>query len=353
MILYDQNIPDSSLISYFNLTDKPSINGIILDGSLSLNDLGITSMNTFNQQTELFRLDLSSLRGSKQDKLISGVNIKTVNGQDLLGNGNVSIEVPVKSVNGMVGDVVIDVPSLIPTNYVTDEELNAKNYLTEIPANYVTEQTLADKKYLTQVPANYVTYNGLSNYIQEISAEIIPTLFIGNESNVNVNVNVLQRVVNAIKNNTPWIVYAYFNSTDYYIVKGAFFTDEGATVVFHDNNSHCTNTYTWRVDIATGEWSMQNEELGFLTESSLNDINNDISNINSDIVTINQRLTAADNKFSNYYTKTQTNSLVAGKISSGSTSGTSEPQVTTIQVLTSSQYEALSSPNANTLYVIK
>lgn len=131
MILYDQNIPDSSLISYFNLTDKPSINNIILDGSLSLNDLGITSMNTFNQQTELFRLDLSSLRGSKQDKLISGVNIKTVNGQDLLGNGNVSIEVPVKSVNGMVGDVVIDVPSLIPANYITYDKLYAEDYISK------------------------------------------------------------------------------------------------------------------------------------------------------------------------------------------------------------------------------
>ena len=131
MILYDQNIPDSSLISYFDLADKPSINGIILDGSLSLNDLGITSMNTFNQQTELFRLDLSSLRGSKQDKLISGVNIKTVNGQDLLGNGNVSIEVPVKSVNGMVGDVVIDVPSLIPANYITYDKLYAEDYISK------------------------------------------------------------------------------------------------------------------------------------------------------------------------------------------------------------------------------
>lgn len=345
MILYDQNIPDSSLISYFNLTDKPSINNIILDGSLSLNDLGITSMNTFNQQTELFRLDLSSLRGSKQDKLISGVNIKTVNGQDLLGNGNVSIEVPVKSVNGMVGDVVIDVPSLIPANYVTDEELNAKNYLTEIPANYVTEQTLADKNYLTQVPANYVTYNGLSNYIQEISADIIPTLFIGNDWTV--DVNVLQRVVTAIKNNTPWIVYAYFNFVDYYIIRGAFFTDDGATVVFHDNNSHCTNAYTWRVDIATGEWSMQNEELNFANTTDIENINNSINTIDGSITTINQNITSLSNIVNN------TSVDVSNKISTGDVALSTVPQITSIQSMTEAEYAALTTINPNTLYILK
>lgn len=37
---------------------------------------------------------LSSELDSKQDKLVSGTNIKTVNGQSLLGNGNIQIETP-------------------------------------------------------------------------------------------------------------------------------------------------------------------------------------------------------------------------------------------------------------------
>jgi hypothetical protein len=32
------------------------------------------------------------LQSSKQDKLISGTNIKTINGESLLGTGNITIE---------------------------------------------------------------------------------------------------------------------------------------------------------------------------------------------------------------------------------------------------------------------
>ena len=38
----------------------------------------------------------------------------------------------------------------IPSEYVTDDELNAKGYLTEIPAEYVTETELNAKGYLTE-----------------------------------------------------------------------------------------------------------------------------------------------------------------------------------------------------------
>lgn len=131
MIILDQNIPDTSLISYYNLTDKPFINGVMIDGSLSLNDLGITSKNEFENYKSLLQTELSSLQGSKQSKLISGENIKTVNGQSILGNGNLSIEVPVTSVNGMIGDVVIDVPSLIPSNYITYDKMYAEDYISK------------------------------------------------------------------------------------------------------------------------------------------------------------------------------------------------------------------------------
>ena len=46
--------------------------------------------------------------------MISGQNIKTINGQDILGEGNIEI----------VGDDV-DL-----TNYYTKEEIESKNYLT-------------------------------------------------------------------------------------------------------------------------------------------------------------------------------------------------------------------------------
>jgi lysophospholipase L1-like esterase len=45
----------------------------------------------------------------------------------------------------------------IPSEYVTDTELNAKGYLTTIPSEYVTETELNNKKYLTSVPSDYKT----------------------------------------------------------------------------------------------------------------------------------------------------------------------------------------------------
>lgn len=49
----------------------------------------------------------------KQDRLVSGQNIKTINGQDILGEGNIEI----------VSEVDL-------TNYYTKEEIESKNYIT-------------------------------------------------------------------------------------------------------------------------------------------------------------------------------------------------------------------------------
>lgn len=69
---------------------------------------------------------------------------------------------PVTSVNGKTGAVTVTVPSKvsqltndsnfissIPSEYVTETELEAKGYLTAVPSEYVTETELAAKKYLT------------------------------------------------------------------------------------------------------------------------------------------------------------------------------------------------------------
>ena len=55
-----------------------------------------------------------SIISSKQSTLISGQNIKTINGQDILGEGDIEI---------VGGDVDL-------TNYYTKEEIESKNYIT-------------------------------------------------------------------------------------------------------------------------------------------------------------------------------------------------------------------------------
>ena len=122
-------------------------------------------------------------------------------------NGNIDLKVPIQqiggkvdSVNGMTGDVVLDIPSKtsdlvndsgfltqIPDEYVTETELDAKGYLTEhqslaeyakksdipdvsgflteIPSEYVTETELEAKGYLTEHQSleNYATKDYVSN----------------------------------------------------------------------------------------------------------------------------------------------------------------------------------------------
>ena len=122
-------------------------------------------------------------------------------------NGNIDLKAPIKqvggavdSVNGMTGDVVLDIPSKtsdlvndsgfltqIPDEYITETELDAKGYLTEhqsladyakkseipdvsgfltsIPDEYVTETELDAKGYLTEHQSleNYATKDYVSN----------------------------------------------------------------------------------------------------------------------------------------------------------------------------------------------
>lgn len=57
----------STFNSYNQLTNKPQINNVTLQGNKTSNELGL------------------------QDKLVSGTNIKTINNESLLGNGNIEI----------------------------------------------------------------------------------------------------------------------------------------------------------------------------------------------------------------------------------------------------------------------
>jgi hypothetical protein len=82
--------------SYNDLTDKPTIPTVPTDVSAFNNDAGyITSNDLAGYATEQWVLDknyasTSSLSG-KQDTLVSGVNIKTINNESLLGSGNITI----------------------------------------------------------------------------------------------------------------------------------------------------------------------------------------------------------------------------------------------------------------------
>lgn len=68
----------------------------------------------------------SGLAASKQDTLVSGTNIKTINGTSVLGSGDIAITGAVGSVNAQTGAVVLDADDISDTattnKFVTSAE---------------------------------------------------------------------------------------------------------------------------------------------------------------------------------------------------------------------------------------
>ena len=77
----------------------------------------------------------------------------------------------VSSVNGMQGDVTITAEDLgaltaIPSEYITETELNEKGYLTAVPDVYITEDELSSQL------ADKVSQNGLNEAIEGVRNDI-------------------------------------------------------------------------------------------------------------------------------------------------------------------------------------
>ena len=142
---------------------------------------------------EIGKLDssLSFEIGKKQDTLVSGTNIKTINGISLLGSGNIVItgsgeggSVDLSDyytkgeVDNLIDNVEVDLTGYATETYVSDNYQPKGNYLTSIPSEYVTETELQGKNYATKseipvVPttissftndSGYITINALSGY---------------------------------------------------------------------------------------------------------------------------------------------------------------------------------------------
>ena len=85
---------------------------------------------------------VNSINGYQGD-----VRIKTVNGTSLIGSGDITIEADLdnyytkEEVDGKIPDVS-DFITSIPSEYITETELNDKGYLTSIPDTYITEGEL-------------------------------------------------------------------------------------------------------------------------------------------------------------------------------------------------------------------
>ena len=165
-----------------------------------------SQIDQISTDTSAINTEVQTLKTDKQDTLVSGTNIKTINGQSLLGEGNIEIqqsELPIASadtlggvkvgtglsINSESGVLSADSPewnnisgkpedivniterlaSKLDTatynseksSFATKDELNSKADASAI-TDMATQTWVQDKGYLTEVPSNYVTNSELT-----------------------------------------------------------------------------------------------------------------------------------------------------------------------------------------------
>ena len=171
-----------------------------------------SQINQLSTDTSAINTEVQTLKTDKQDTLVSGTNIKTINGQSLLGEGNIEIqqsELPIASANTLGGvkvgaglsinpesgvlsttgggtadsvewDNVLSKPEDIvniterlaskldtatynseKSGFATKDELNSKADASAI-TDMATQTWVQNQGYLTEVPSNYVTDSELT-----------------------------------------------------------------------------------------------------------------------------------------------------------------------------------------------
>lgn len=120
-----------SLANYYNKSQTDNLlNGKVSTGTLAT----VATSGSYNDLTN--KPDLST----KQDKLVSGTNIKTINGQSLLGDGNINIEGGGQSTQVQSNWAETNTSSMA---YIQNKPTNVSSFVND--ANYLTQhQSLAD-----------------------------------------------------------------------------------------------------------------------------------------------------------------------------------------------------------------
>ena len=164
-----------------------------------------SQINQLSTDTSAINTEVQTLKTDKQDTLVSGTNIKTVNGQSLLGEGNIEIqqsELPIASADTLGGVKVGTGLSINPegvlnanapewnnisgkpedivniterlaskldtatynsekSSFATKDELNSKADASAI-TDMATQTWVQGQGYLTEVPSDYVTNSELT-----------------------------------------------------------------------------------------------------------------------------------------------------------------------------------------------
>ena len=118
-----KTINGNSLLGSGNISiTMPSLDNYATQTYVNEKVSGLVSEDTLNSEV----LDLKASISTKQNTLVSGTNIKTINGNSLLGSGNVVLNIP--SIEGLATETYVNnaVAGLASTTYV-DGEISSVN----------------------------------------------------------------------------------------------------------------------------------------------------------------------------------------------------------------------------------
>ena len=112
---------------------------------------------------------VTSLNDQKGD-----LKLKTVNNNDLLGEGNIEIQAGVTSVNGQEGAVVIDVPTKVSqlendANYASQSEIPTTTSELTNNSGYITIADVPTKVSQLENDSNYATQSELPKKTSELT----------------------------------------------------------------------------------------------------------------------------------------------------------------------------------------
>ena len=128
-----------------------------------------------------YNYDLYALKtdlDGKQDVLVSGENIKTINDASILGPGNIEISggatlvectqaeyEEMEQAGTLDPNAIYIITDAQPQNFVSKSELDAMSYITmsDVSAcGYITTNDVSQMGYITSIPEEYATYDAIS-----------------------------------------------------------------------------------------------------------------------------------------------------------------------------------------------
>ena len=317
----------------------------------------VNEQGFLKEHQDISNLATKAELATKQDTLVSGENIKTVNGESLLGSSN--MELATKAELNAKQDVITDLDSIrsgaakgatalqsVPSEYATEQWVNEQGFIKEHQdiSNLATKSELNAKQDTLVSGTNIKTVNGTSllgsgNIVIEASAENVPTLQTdvrGTTNNyvyssgIDDSYGIISEIETSISYtsdrasiHTDW---CYWGNT-YHMADGADgWSIEGATTSQAGLMSASDKTKLDGIDLTTKQDTL-------VSGTNIKTINGN-SLLGSGDITIE----GGNVDLSDYYTKQQTNALVNPKLS----------QVT----LTQAEYDSLQTKEENVLYII-